>query len=58
MSNKVEVTARIDSQIKADAEAVLAQHGLTMAAFLRLSLTRLVEERAIPFSIAATSPQE
>lgn len=58
MSSKVEVTARIDPQIKAEAEAVLAQHGLSMAAFLRLSLAQLVKKRAIPFTTGATSVQE
>lgn len=58
MSSKVEVTARIDPQIKAEAEAVLAQHGLSMAAFLRLSLAQLVEKRAISFTTGATSAQE
>ena len=43
------VRARVDETIKADAAAVLADMGLTISDFLRMALTKVAKERAIPF---------
>lgn len=43
------VRARVDETIKADAAAVLADMGLTVSDFLRMALTKVAKERAIPF---------
>jgi len=43
------VQARIDGTIKAEAAAVLATIGLTISDFVRLGLTRVAREKAMPF---------
>lgn len=47
-SNAV-VRARIDPQIKEEASAVLAAMGLTVSDAFRLLLTRVAQEKALPF---------
>lgn len=42
------IRARIDSELKAQAESVCKQMGISASDFIRLSLVRLVEERKIP----------
>lgn len=43
------VRARIDGQIKAEAEAVLASIGLTVSDAFRMMMMRIVKEKALPF---------
>lgn len=43
------VQARIDGAIKAEATAVLAAMGLTVSDAVRLLLTRVAREHALPF---------
>jgi len=43
------VQARIDSAIKNEAAAVLAAVGLTVSDAVRLMLTRVAREKALPF---------
>lgn len=43
------VQARIDGAIKAEAAAVLATIGLTISDAVRLMLTRVAREHALPF---------
>ena len=43
------VQARIDGKIKEEATAVLAAMGLTMSDAIRLLLTRIAREKALPF---------
>lgn len=43
------VRARIDGTIKAEAEAVLASIGLTVSDAFRLMLTRIAQEKKLPF---------
>jgi len=43
------VRARIDEQIKEDATVVLAAMGLTVSDALRMMLTRVAREQALPF---------
>lgn len=43
------VQARIDGEIKAEASAVLAAMGLTVSDAVRLMLTKVARERALPF---------
>lgn len=43
------VQARIDGAIKAEAAAVLAAMGLTVSDAVRLLLTRVAREHALPF---------
>ena len=43
------VQARIDGQVKAEAAAVLAAMGLTVSDAVRLMLTKVAREKALPF---------
>lgn len=43
------VRARIDGQIKAEAEAVLCSIGLTISDAFRMMLIRIAKEKALPF---------
>jgi DNA-damage-inducible protein J len=43
------IQARIDGAIKAEASAVLAAMGLTVSDAVRLMLTRVAREHALPF---------
>jgi DNA-damage-inducible protein J len=43
------VRARIDARIKEEATAVLAAMGLTVSDALRIMLTRVAREKALPF---------
>ncbi|HGO5823107.1 TPA: type II toxin-antitoxin system RelB/DinJ family antitoxin [Mannheimia haemolytica] len=45
------VRARIDSQLKNQANAIFEQMGLSMSDFIRIALTRAVLERGIPFEM-------
>ena len=43
------VRARIDGQIKLEAEAVLASIGLTVSDAFRMMMIRIAKEKALPF---------
>lgn len=43
------VQARIDAEVKAEAAAVLAAMGLTLSDAVRLMLTKVAREKALPF---------
>ena len=43
------VTTRIDAQIKAEASLVLSAMGLTVSDAVRLMLTKIAKEHALPF---------
>ena len=49
MSANVVVRARIDEHIKDEATVVLAAMGLTVSDALRIMLTRVAREKALPF---------
>lgn len=49
MSANVVVRARIDEHIKEEATVVLAAMGLTVSDALRIMLTRVAHEKALPF---------
>ena len=44
------VQARIDGAVKEEASAVLAAMGLTVSGALRLLLTKVAHEKALPFA--------
>ena len=44
------VQARVDGEIKEEAAAVLAAMGLTVSDAVRLLLTRVAREKALPFA--------
>lgn len=43
------VTTRINAETKAEAAAVLAQMGLSVSDAMRMLLTKIARERALPF---------
>ncbi|MDO4626861.1 MAG: type II toxin-antitoxin system RelB/DinJ family antitoxin [Pasteurellaceae bacterium] len=45
------IRARVDNQIKQDATLALQAMGMTMSEFLRIAITRVAKEKAIPFDI-------
>jgi len=49
MATNSVVRARIDEEIKAEAEAVLASIGLTVSDAFRLMMFRIAKEKALPF---------
>ena len=49
MATNSVVRARIDEQIKAQAEVVLASIGLTVSDAFRLMMTRIAREKKLPF---------
>ena len=49
MTTNALVQARIDSEVKEEATAVLAAMGLTVSDAVRLLLTRIAREGALPF---------
>lgn len=45
------VRARIDSDVKREASAVLSEMGLSVSDAIRMMLIRVVAERALPFEV-------
>ncbi len=45
------VRARIDETLKEDAAAVLAEMGLTVSDLVRIVLTRVAKDKALPFEM-------
>jgi len=45
------VRARIDETLKNDAAAVLAEMGLTVSDVVRMTLTRIAKDKALPFDL-------
>lgn len=51
------VRARIDEAIKDQAAAVLAEMGLTISDVVRIVLTRIAKEHALPFTLAVPNAE-
>jgi DNA-damage-inducible protein J len=51
MATKTFVRARIDEEVKAEAERVLDYFGLTVSDAVRLTLTRVARDQALPFEL-------
>lgn len=47
------VRARIDEKLKEEASAVLADMGLTVSDVVRIVLTKIAKEKALPFEMCA-----
>jgi DNA-damage-inducible protein J len=45
------VRARVNEDVKDEASAVLAEMGLTISDLIRLTVTRVAKDRALPFEI-------
>jgi DNA-damage-inducible protein J len=51
MATNAFVRARIDEKLKADAAAVLADMGLTVSDVVRIVLTKVAKDKALPFEM-------
>ena len=51
MASSAFVRARIDERLKDEAAAVLAEMGLTVSDVVRMTLNRVVKDRALPFEL-------
>lgn len=51
------VRARIDENIKDEAAAVLAEMGLTVSDVVRMTLTRVARDKALPFDMKIPSAE-
>ena len=45
------VRARVDERLKKEATAILATMGLTVSDFVRIGLTKVVNEQGLPFEM-------
>ena len=57
MASNALVTTRIDKKVKADAAVVLEAMGLTVSDAVRLLLTRVAREGALPFEPLVPNPE-
>ena len=57
MASDALVTTRIDKKVKADAAVVLEAMGLTVSDAVRLLLTRVAREGALPFEPLVPNPE-
>jgi DNA-damage-inducible protein J len=51
------VRARVDEKIKDEASEVLAEFGLTVSDIVRMTLTRVAKDRAIPLELKVPSAE-
>lgn len=51
MASNAFVRARIDEGLKDEAAAVLAEMGLTVSDIVRITLTRIAKDKALPFEL-------
>ena len=55
MATTAYVRARIDEKLKEEATAVLADMGLTVSDVVRIVLTKVAKEKALPFEMRVPS---
>jgi DNA-damage-inducible protein J len=51
------VRARIDEKVKDEASEVLAEFGLTVSDIVRMTLTRVAKDRAVPLELKIPNAQ-
>ena len=52
------ITARVEPELKKEAEEVISQVGLTMSQAVTVYLRQIVNRRAIPFELRAERPED
>lgn len=57
MASNAFVRARIDEALKDQAAAVLAEMGLTVSDVVRMTLTRIAKDKALPFELKVPNPE-
>ena len=53
----INMSIRTDSELKAQAEQILAQLGMNMTGTINMFLQQIVRDRAVPLSLALSSEQ-
>ncbi len=53
MATDSTITVRVDSSLKAEADIICNEMGLSISSAVTIFIKRLVSERAIPFRVAA-----
>ena len=51
------VRARVDEKLKDDATAILDEIGLTVSDVVRMTLTRIVKDKALPFELTTPNAE-
>ena len=51
------VRARVDEKLKDDATAILDDIGLTVSDVVRMTLTRIVKDKALPFELTTPNAE-
>ena len=57
MASTAFVRARIDEKLKAEASEVLAEFGLTVSDVVRMTLTRVAKDGAVPLELKVPNAQ-
>ena len=57
MANNAFIRVRIDEKLRDDAAAVLKELGLTISDVMRMTLTRIAREKAIPFELTTPNAE-
>ncbi len=57
MASTAFVRARIDEKLKDEASEVLAEFGLTVSDIVRMTLTRVAKDRAVPLELKVPNAQ-
>ena len=57
MASTAFVRARIDEALKEEATEVLAEFGLTVSDIVRMTLTRVAKDRAVPLELKVPNAQ-
>ena len=57
MANTTFFRARVDEDLKNEAAAVLAEMGLTVSDVVRIALTKIAREKALPFDMRIPNAQ-
>lgn len=55
--SSINMSIRTDSELKAQAEAVLSQLGMTMNGTINMFLHQIVRDRAVPLSLSLSTEQ-
>ena len=55
--NDVQVTIRVDKNLKENAESLFKRLGMNMTTAINVFLNKAVNEKAIPFTVSLKSPQ-
>ena len=57
MMASINMSIRVDSELKAQAEAVLSQLGMNMNGTINMFLHQIVRDKAVPLSLSLSSEQ-